>query len=216
MKKISILTVFLFFALTTFTQNINSVEQIFDKVNFGFGGGYGIIYPKDLNDFLGDAFDNAYFTDGFPEIIFYLNGNVNLQYFVNKNFEICSQFTGCWAPKFISGVTPDYYYITAVSPGLNANYHFLSKKKPYNSVFVGAGINYNFLTFKFDDLKVKGNTPGVLIQFGMMSTISGSTPIKNSLSYRYIKTDNIKSNTYYNYLYELSFSGIHYTFCYYF
>ena len=216
MKKICSLTGLLFFMITTFSQNKNGVEQIFEKVNFGLGAGYGVIYPKDLNNFLEDAFDNTYFSDGFPEIILYVNGNINLQYFVNNNLEVCTELTGTWAPKFISGASPDYYYLTAVSPGLIANYHIKSKKKKNNSIFIGAGINYNFLTFKFDELKTTGSTPGFLIQFGMMSTIIGSTPFKNSLSYRYIKTDNIKSNKYYNDLNELSFSGIHYTICYYF
>ena len=169
-----------------------------------------------MYDFLKDAFSNATFTDGFPDIIFYVNGNINVQYFVNENLEVSGEITGCWAPKFMSGTTPDYYYLSAISPGLIANYHFKSKKKKGNSIFIGAGINYNFLTFKFDELKVTGKTPGLLIQFGLMSTILGSTPIKNSLSYRYIKTKNSQSNTYYNNLRELSFSGMHYTFCYYF
>ena len=212
MKKISLLTVFLFLVMSIFAQSAGNTEKVFNKVNFGFGGGFGVIYPEDVNSFLGDYFDDALFTDGFPEILFYLHGNLNLQYFVNRKFELCSELTGCWAPKYISGVEPDYYYASAVSPGLIANYHFLSKKKENNSVFIGGGVNYNFLTFKFGELKVKGDTPGLLFQFGMMSTLIGSTPFKLSLAYRYIKADNVDP-----YVFDqLSFSGVHYTFCYYF
>ena len=50
------------------------------------------------------------------------------QYFVNNNLEVCAELTGAWAPKFISDASPDYYYLTAVSPGLIANYHIKNNR----------------------------------------------------------------------------------------
>ena len=73
MKKLSSLIIFLFLTTGLFSQKKNDIEQTFKDVNFGIGGGYGIINPKDLNNFLENTFNNVTFTGGFPEIILYLN-----------------------------------------------------------------------------------------------------------------------------------------------
>lgn len=203
MKKISIILIIIYLSIVSFSQNRKNIDQVFENIKLGFGIGFGITYPSELNDFLDRHFQNTSFTKGFPEIVLSFNGAFNAQYFVTNNIEICGELDAAWAPKVISGASPDYYGLTRVSPGFIANYHFPFKNNKYKTIFAGTGINYNFLAFKFGDrFKAKGNTPGALVQVGMMSTLR-SKPIKYSLIYRYAKK---KVNSYS--FSELSFSGV--------
>lgn len=205
--KVNCLIIFLIFSsIFSFAQNKVINRPVLENLKFGIGGGYGVIYPNEINEFIGNSFDDDVFTSGFPEVVLSLNGDINVQYFVDEKVEMCAELGGAWAPKFVSGASPSYYYLTRVSPGFTANYHFKPMKND-DSFFIGAGINYNFLAFKFGDLKVKGNSPGGLIQIGLSSTFRGSET-KYSLSYNFAKDKGLKNNYHFN---ELSFSGINFT-----
>lgn len=214
MKKCSLLLVIILIAIEGFAQENNEIE-ILKRTNFGLGLGIGGFYPENVNDYVSDYFDakNYEFNFGFPQFAMFFSANFNVQYFITSNIELNADLTGSWAPKLISE-EPKYYHFSALSPGIVANYHFENKRDKTKSYFVGGGVNYNFLSFKFDDLKVEEDTPGFIVQIGLMTNKQESTPIKHSLTYRNILADDISHKS--QSLSELSYKGLHYTFGFYF
>lgn len=210
MKKYSVFVIIIVMSLGVIAQN-NEDRRMPQELKFGFGLGYGLFYPENLNDYIADYFErkNYEFTSGFPEFLMYFTANVSSQYFLTDNLEFNGEVTGSWAPK-VFNKEPHYYHISAVSPGLIVNYHLHSKKS--SAFFIGAGLNYNFMKFKLDEIEESSNTPGAIIRIGLMNY--RAVPIKHCLTYRYIlaRDSDVSGPP----PFVLSYTGIHYSFQYFF
>lgn len=120
---------------------------------FGGGGTFGIIYPKEVNQYI-ESWLNAqgdYTTteDGFTEMVLALVPNLSLLYSPIEyvNFELFTEFS--WAPKILSvqnGESNIFHFIR-FSPGLNVlcNIPFNSYK---NSIFFGGGVEFDLMRFE--------------------------------------------------------------------
>lgn len=207
-KTVSIL-LSLCLTIGVFSQNTDSKDLNIKKLKFGIGIGIGYVDAGEVNDFVSRYYDTTDFTWGFPELYIGFNGSINLQYFVINNLELCAELVGSIAPKYISAGDPSFYYLAKFSPGLSANYHFTSSKRNNKSFFVGAGVNYNFLVFNFDNYKVEESTPGILLQIGWLNRIR-SKSIKYGITFNYAETDNLKSSIHNEgyVISKLSYSGI--------
>lgn len=204
---ISVLT-----AILTICGFSQSNENLTKKTYFSLYGGFGYIYPADINEQLDIYADNAgiEFTGGNAHInIAYIFGT-GLSYFAGKNLEIKGDFEFAWAHKQIKLlISSDYFNdLIRLSGGLYANYHYFIENS--NSVYLGGGLNYNSLILSAFNDRISGkSTPiGYSMQIGYLANTENSKKKKRQVFYELqgslVKGENKEIQE----VSELSFSGI--------
>ena len=162
-------------------------EKTAKLFSFGPGIGIGFFYPKDLNTYIQDYFNDKYSKTVNIDIYEYFLINATASFLFSPYTELQVETEYAVAPKVVLGGDISYAY-HRFSPAIKFNGLIpLGKRISY---FIGGGISYNLLSFKAldQDFTYKGQTPGFSLQTGVRLHF-GKISLEPAINFNFIKAD---------------------------
>jgi hypothetical protein len=161
-----ILAVLCILLLNTPVSKLTAQETVEKKtvVYPSFGLGIGFFYPKDVNDYIQNEFDQLGYTEQVNTSMYMfmeVHGGIT---FRMKRVDITGSLEYDFAPKLVvvtGGGSNITYVYSRISPLVTANY-YIPVKSGKHAFFIGGGVNYSFMKFK----NFSASNPGLKLQAG--------------------------------------------------